>query len=226
MTSPVSLREINGWTFKERKPASPGNPPLLMLFHGWTGDENVMWIFAKGFSERYWIIAPRAPFATPLGGFGWQNNHTSRWSSMKDFEPAIELFDAIIVSTNFPGVNFNQVHAIGFSQGAAFMYSLALSRPGRIKVMAGLSGFVPSDAADYTNNKPLEDIPIFIAHGRQDELVPVERARSAVALLESAGAKVAYCEEDVGHKLSLSCFQGLEHFFSGIWANNQDLTHP
>jgi hypothetical protein len=33
--------EINGWIFNE-KASQSGNPPLLMLFHGWTGDENVM----------------------------------------------------------------------------------------------------------------------------------------------------------------------------------------
>jgi predicted esterase len=95
-----------------------------------------------------------------LGGYGWQNNHTSRWSAIKDFEPAIESFDALITPNNFPGADFNQVHAIGFSQGAAFMYSLALLLPGKIKVMAGLSGFVPNDAAEYVNNEPLKDTPI------------------------------------------------------------------
>ena len=217
MISSVSQREIDGWIINERKPASEANPPLLLLMHGWTGDEYVMWIFAKGFSERYWVIAPRAPYITPLGGYGWQKNHTNRWPAIKEFEPAIELFDALLYPENFPRADLNQVHAVGFSQGAAFMYSLALFHPGRIQAMAGLSGFLPEDAGKYIKDKPLNNIPIFIAHGRKDELVPVERARFAVEKLESAGARVAYCEEDVGHKLSLSCFQGMEGFFSNLW---------
>lgn len=226
MSNTVSRREIEGWMLNERKPLDSGSPPLLLLLHGWTGDENAMWIFAKGFSERYWVIAPRAPYRTPLGGYSWQKNNTNRWPTINDFEPAIELLDALLDPENFPGADFNLVHAIGFSQGAAFMYSLALFYPWRIQAMAGLSGFFPEDAEQYVINNPLENVPIFVAHGRQDELVPVERARFAMEKLESAGARVAYCEEDVGHKLSLSCFQGLEGFFSNLWSNNKNMAHP
>jgi hypothetical protein len=35
-------------------------------------------------------------------------------------------------------------------------------------------------------------------------------------LLELGGASVIYCEDDVGHKLSSSCFRGMETFFAGI----------
>ena len=54
---------------------------------------------------------------------------------------------------------------------------------------------------------------MFLAHGAFDEIVPVGRAREAVKLLGQAGAQVTYCEDDVGHKLSLSCFQSLQTFF-------------
>jgi hypothetical protein len=46
-----------------------------------------------------------------------------------------------------------------------------------------------------------------------DDLVPVNRARLTVELLEKAGARVIYCEENVGHKLSANCFRGMGEFF-------------
>ena len=71
---------------------------------------------------------------------------------------------------------------------------------------------LPQGAEALARNKPLHDKNIFIAHGNQDKLVPVDKARRAVAILKSAGAKVTYCEDDVGHKLSTNCFLGLESF--------------
>jgi len=33
-------------------------------------------------------------------------------------------------------------------------------------------------------------------------------------MLERAGASVAYCEDEVGHKLSANCLHALENFFA------------
>jgi predicted esterase len=44
--------------------------------------------------------------------------------------------------------------------------------------------------------------------------VPVGRARASVALLEQAGAQVTYCEDEVGHKVSIPCLHGLKKFFA------------
>ncbi len=54
--------------------------------------------------------------------------------------------------------------------------------------------------------------PIFISHGRQDELIPVEQARRAATLLREAGAQVTYCESDAGHKVSKECLKEMEIF--------------
>jgi hypothetical protein len=40
----------------------------------------------------------------------------------------------------------------------------------------------------------------------------VERARQLTGLLEQAGARVIFCEADVGHKVSAECLRGLETF--------------
>jgi predicted esterase len=55
-----------------------------------------------------------------------------------------------------------------------------------------------------------------MAHGTLDELVPVVRARQAVALLQQAGAQVDYCEDNVGHKLSATCFRSMQVFFEDV----------
>jgi predicted esterase len=60
---------------------------------------------------------------------------------------------------------------------------------------------------------PLKDVAVFIAHGTRDQLVPVERARLGVEVLQQAGAIVSYCEHEAGHKLNADCFRSLQLFF-------------
>jgi predicted esterase len=44
-------------------------------------------------------------------------------------------------------------------------------------------------------------------------LVPLERARGSIEMLEGAGAQVTFCEAEVGHKLSAECLRSLRSFF-------------
>jgi predicted esterase len=53
-----------------------------------------------------------------------------------------------------------------------------------------------------------------VAHGTQDEMVPIDRARASMELLEQAGASITYCEDEVGHKLSSNCLRALEEYLS------------
>ena len=81
--------------------------------------------------------------------------------------------------------------------------------------MAGLAGFLPDRSEEVIGRRPLEGKSIFVAHGTKDEMVPIERAKSSVDILEKAGGLVTYCEADVGHKLGAECFRELKRFFDG-----------
>jgi phospholipase/carboxylesterase len=111
------------------------------------------------------------------------------------------------------GVSTNQIDLVGFSQGAALSYTLAILHPERIRAIAALSGFMPGNVEDLLMKQPLAGKPVYISHGRQDNMIPVEQARECVALLEDSGARITYCESDGGHKVSADCFIGLADFF-------------
>jgi phospholipase/carboxylesterase len=213
-TDPHSLN-FSGWTFHLR-PASSTNPHLFLLLHGWKGDETSMWIFARNLPERYTILAPRAPYAEPTGGFTWRKVEPGTWGypSLEDLRPAaaalISFVDEWSASIDLDAAQFT---VAGFSQGAALTYTLALLYPERIHTFAALSGFLPEGSEARLAARPLEGKRVLVAHGRADEMVPVERARSAVKLLEVSGVEVDYCESDSGHKVSKDCMRGMESFF-------------
>lgn len=207
--------KINDIVLRIRVPDSVGPHPMILLLHGWTGDENAMWVFASRLPKDAMLVAPRGLYSTPLGGHGWHHHSSEIWPWVDDFLPAIESLKELINPKNFPRGDIKRLSLVGFSQGAALSYAFIMRYPYLVDSIAGLSGFLPNGSQALARNRPLTGKSIFIAHGSKDELVPVAKARKAVEILESSGAQVTYCEDDVGHKLSANCFNGLESFFKG-----------
>ncbi len=207
-----STKTIDDWVIRVREPAGKGPHPVLLLLHGWTGDENSMWIFTSRLPNDFYLIAPRGQYFSPLGGYSWQTNREKPWPSIDEFRPSVDALLKLLTPANFPSGDFSKFRLAGFSQGAALVYAFGLLQPQRVISFAGLSGFFPDGAGELVKIKPLQGKPAFVAHGTLDDLVPIDRARQAVVMLEEAGAQVTFCEDNVGHKLSAACFRGLESF--------------
>ena len=208
----MEVRQIGAWIFRQHAPGGEGPHPLVLMLHGWTGDENAMWIFANRLPTKALLVAPRGLYSTPLGGYGWHDHKFGLWPAITELQPAAQALHELLVIENFPTADLQRIHLVGFSQGAALIVAFSLLYPNRVASLAVLSGFLPENIQALVLTQPLLGMPVFVTHGTRDELVPVDKARQMVATLKEAGADVVYCEDDVGHKLSLSCFSSLEHF--------------
>ena len=207
---------FKGWQLKIREPEGAGPHPVIFLIHGWTGDENSMWVFAPRLPNDALLIAPRAPYVSrhpEIGGFSWVEERGESFSTLEQFESAIQPFNGLIedLAGRYEG-DFSRFGLAGFSQGAAFCFAYAMRHPGRVGRLASLAGFLPSETSTGDLGK-LKGLPVFIAHGSKDETVPIAMAQEANQRLDSAGARVSYCESDTGHKLGANCFTALGDFF-------------
>ncbi len=201
------------WVVWQRRTDHQGKLPLLMMLHGWTGDEKSMSIFSPRIPDQYFVIAPRGIFQSQNGGFSWTRyDRTYDKVSVEDFSEAIIGLNRLLSDSNFPHANLEKLNLLGFSQGAALAFTYAVLYPKRVNCIAGLSGFLPNDLKQMSNERPLANKKVFLAHGLRDELVPIEQAREDAITLESMGAHVIYCEDDVGHKISADCFRGLGEY--------------
>lgn len=198
----------------------PAQPRLLLLLHGWTGDENSMWVFESALPRRAWLAAPRAPFPSETGGYTWLAGDPARWPPLsgwiKACDDLIDRVDALTAQLRLPVRTFD---VLGFSQGGAVAYALSILYPDRVRQAGVLAGFLPEPDPALEARVPalrhagLTGRGFFVAHGMRDEIVPVARARRAVETLEHLGGLVTYCEADTGHKLSAGCFHSLRGFF-------------
>lgn len=212
----TALISFGNWTLRVQESTHPA-PGLLLLIHGHTGDENSMWVFARALSDQYWMVAPRAPYAAEAGGFSWRTLQTRNYDQLSPemlgsaAEALMSLVDEYSASV---GIEASVFDVMGFSQGAAVSSVLAFLYPQRIRKTGLLAGFVPKGLEELLTHRPLEGKPFFVAHGTKDETVPIARARASIALLEQAGARVTYCEDAVGHKVSMTCLHALQKFFA------------
>lgn len=213
----TALVTFKGWTLRVRE-SSATSPRLMLLVHGLTGDENSMWVFAQNLPVEYWMIAPRAPHASQMdqGGFSWRpaaaeaEDRPDIKQLHSSAEALIRLVDEYSASVGVAAKTFD---VLGFSQGAAMCSLLAFLYPERVRKVGILAGFVPGGLEDLISRRLLVGKPFFVAHGTKDEMVTIERARASIESIEQAGAQVTYCEDDVGHKVSLTCLRALKDFF-------------
>ena len=213
----TELVSFNNWTLRFRPSLNNADSRirLLLLIHGWTGDENSMWVFSKDLPSNYWMVAPRAPHSAQPFGYSWRPHQpeTHGRPSLETLKPAAdELISFVDEYSSLVGVDADQFNVMGFSQGAAMANVLALLYPHRIHKAGILAGFVPSGLEEVIATHPLAGKPFFVAHGTFDELVPIDRARASIELLEQAGAQITYCEDEVGHKVSANCLRALKEF--------------
>ena len=212
----TKLIEFEDWVLRIR-PATHKPARLMLLLHGYTGDENSMWVFARDLPPQYWMVAPRAPHFTEPNGFSWRPSLPGTFGrpSLDQLRPAAEalisLVDAYSASA---GIDASTFDVMGFSQGAAMSNLLAFLYSQRIRKAGILAGFVPSGLEELVTQRPLDGKSFFVTHGTKDEMVTIDRARASIALLEQAGARVTYCEDEVGHKVSLACLRALREFFA------------
>jgi phospholipase/carboxylesterase len=174
--------------------------PAVVMLHGKDGNETVMAIFDRTLPAGIAVISPRAPFKSGGNGYTWLTDDEDL-NSITEGLAALATFVAKLPEV-YP-VDPDQVALIGFSQGAALSYALALSQPGRVNALAGLAGFLPNAARRWVGPGRLAGLPVYVAHGRRDETVPVAWARQACEALRDAGANVRYHEYEAGHKMSV-----------------------
>jgi predicted esterase len=189
---------------------------VLLMLHGWTGDENVMSIFGKTIPEAYWLISPRGPVKAEPSGFGWLNGDSPKKAKYSDYGAVTDELDRQVEHwLDYLKISTSKISIIGFSQGGAMALCYLLRHPNHVERVACLAGFLPAAADEALNSRSLSGKTVFIAHGSLDETVPIFQAESAVTLLRSAGAEVVFCKSEVGHKLGSECYRGLATFFAG-----------
>ncbi len=207
--------EATGLVHRVKEPNAPGPHPTVVMLHGRYGNEEVMWIFQKTIPVHWLKIAPRAIEADPHGGYSWILQGDDSWPPLSEFDRAVTAVTTFIQSlSTVYNADPDQIYLMGFSQGAAVAYAVAMRHPGIVKAIAGLVGFVPEDCDTPQTLSALQNLPIFMAVGKQDKRIPYERSQKCATTLRNAQADLSYHEYDTGHKLNVQGTKDLTRWWS------------
>jgi phospholipase/carboxylesterase len=202
--------EQSGLIHRIQIPETSGPHRTVVMLHGRSGDENVMWVFAKAIPQDWLIAAPRVINPDPDGGYSWRLRAQDEWPTLAQFDKAgTAVAHFIRALPNLYHADPDQIYLMGFSQGTAVSYAVAIRNPGLVQGIAGLVGFIPTHCDSALEESPLVDLPIFMAVGKRDPLIPPERAAGCAQTLVMAGSDLEYHEYDTGHKLNATGMQDL-----------------
>ena len=102
------------------------------------------------------------------------------------------------------GVEASRIVLFGFSQGCAMALLAGLRAPERLAGIVGLSGYLPLATKTLAERSQANlGVPIFMAHGQQDTVVPIDRAIASRDFLASQGYPIEWHEYAMPHSVCM-----------------------
>ncbi|OMH25706.1 alpha/beta hydrolase [Motiliproteus sp. MSK22-1] len=106
------------------------------------------------------------------------------------------------------GVSSDRILLVGFSQGGAVAYQSALRYPRSLAGLAALSTYrIKPELPEHQATTANHNLPVFVAHGEQDGVVPVELGRQGFESLCLQGFDPVWQTYQMGHEV---CFQEIQ----------------
>ncbi len=112
------------------------------------------------------------------------------------------LLQGLIAKELERGITPARIVLAGFSQGGAIALQTALRYPERLAGLLALSTYLPlASRLESERGKANQDLPIFMAHGRFDDIIPLDRAQASRKRLEALGYAVEWHEYPMPHSV-------------------------
>ena len=183
--------------------------PLVVLLHGRGSNEREILALAPHLPAGAEYVAVRAPIAEG-DGFAWFANRGVGRPVAESLGATMRWFRDWLDDVAPAGRPFVLV---GFSGGAAFAGGLVLDHPSRYAGAAILHGTLPFDAGVPVGTSRLANLPVFVAQGEADRVIPRELLdRTWTYLHTQSGAPTVGRRDPGGHGISAATLHRLSEW--------------
>jgi len=180
-------------------PGEDASSTTLLLLHGTGGNEEDLIPLGE-------TLAPGAAFLSPRGKvseYGAPRFFRRLAEGVFDQEDLLlrthELAEFVEAASAEYGIDRSKLVAVGYSNGANVAASTILLHPGLLKAAVLFRAMVPFEP-DLTPD--LSGMPVFLAAGRMDRMIPPDNTQRLADILDEAGADVDLRWRDTGHPLT------------------------
>jgi len=173
-------------------PAAEKNSRRLMIMLHGLGDSMEGWRWFPEVMELSWLnyLLVNAP-DDYFGGFSWFDVNDMVPGVRRSRKLLSELLDDLRAK-NFPA---EQITLGGFSQGCLMAIETGLRYPHRLAGIVGISGWI------YEPEKLVQELSpvarsqrLLMTHGTNDPMIPIDKVRRQVPLLQNAGLHLEWHE--------------------------------
>lgn len=182
-----------------------GTSKAIILLHGVGSNEQDLFGLADQLPSDFYILSVRAPFSLGAGKFAWYNVDFSSGKPVFDSQQELssrEMLTELVLEVK-QAYNLHEVYLGGFSQGAIMSYSVGLSHPKDVTGVIGFSGRILEEIkSSISATNDLTKLRIFLAHGVQDDKLPIHYAKEGRSYLEKLRVKLSYHEYQMGHQIN------------------------
>jgi phospholipase/carboxylesterase len=110
--------------------------------------------------------------------------------------------EGLIARQTERGIPRNKIVLAGFSQGGAIVLQTALRQRERLAGVMALSTYLPlAKSLEKERAAENSDLPIFMAHGAYDNMIPLDRAARSRDALQALGYAVQWHEYPMQHSV-------------------------
>jgi len=115
------------------------------------------------------------------------------------------------------GLPANRIVLAGFSQGGAIVLLAGLRYPERLAGVMALSTYLPlAGTLAAERSETNRTTPIFMAHGRHDDLIPIQRAQASRDYLQKLGYAVEWHDYPMPHSVCAPEIADISSFLARV----------
>ncbi len=173
-------------------------PSCVIALHGLGADGNDLFPLQHmmGLDDVPWLF-PNAPELSVTANMGMR---MPAWFDILGFNPTDPVdqqgiaqsaakVHALMAEQAARGVDLSRMLLLGFSQGGVVALHAALSGAMRVGAVVGLSTWLPAADALVPVSAEQQQTPIWLGHGRFDNIVPMAAHERAQAKLSELGVR-------------------------------------
>lgn len=183
------------------------NAGLVVLLHGVGSNEEDLFSLEDAFRPEDLVLSVRAPLVFGPRSYGWFPVQFTPEGPVIDAVEAeksrVRLLEFLSWARQFYQVEAGRVRLVGFSQGGILASSVALTEPDQVNSAALMSSrILPEVLSQAAATDRVAATSYLIAHGTQDQVLPVHHARESRRVLQSFGLEPEYREFPMAHTVT------------------------